>query len=350
MAKKKYKPLLSKAEKQVKRRKLLAKIQVIILLISMLLNVLLIKNIDVPILHKLINKNSDIPKISEQDVANKINIVNEKNADDTSEYPYFVQTTEDIDSAIIEQMSNHVYKMTMSNRINAIDDAVFSVELKKIISEHPEYFWTKGGGQWEIIKDTNTGMATRTFEFSLICDKDEVESMEKELELVVNTIVNEAESLDSDYEKVKYVHDYIVNNATYDYQGYEAIMNDGEVDELTGTAYGNLVNNTSVCEGYAEAFKLIMDRLNIECGVLSGIGTNELATGPHAWNYVKIDDEYYFVDVTWDDPVSDDGEQILSYDYFCTNYDQISKDHTFDSDQFVPECTSTKYMDILMEE
>ena len=102
-------------------------------------------------------------------------------------------------------------------------------------------------------------------------------------------------------------------------------------------SYGCLVENCAVCAGYAKAYKLIMNRLGIECGCVTGIGTSSMGSGPHEWNYIKIDGEYYYVDVTWDDPLPfgySDG--TIRRDYFLLSKDEIMKDHSFDNDQYLP--------------
>ena len=69
--------------------------------------------------------------------------------------------------------------------------------------------------------------------------------------------------------------------------------------------YGALVENTCICEGYAESFKIILDKLDIPCVLVYGDGLDANGqTEAHAWNEVKMDDDnWYAVDVTWDDPI-----------------------------------------------
>lgn len=115
----------------------------------------------------------------------------------------------------------------------------------------------------------------------------------------------------TDYDKVKKIHDYIINNASYD-TTYE-----------NTTAYDILINKTSVCEGYT----LIAYRLFVDSGLESKIITGDGDDQPHAWNIVKVDGKWYNIDLTWDDPISSSGKSILRYDYFLKNsYD--FKGHT----------------------
>ena len=108
----------------------------------------------------------------------------------------------------------------------------------------------------------------------------------------------------SKYEQIKYVHDWLIDNLEYDttFKGIN-IYN----------IYGALSDKKVVCEGYARAFKYILDGLGIENILVSGTATN--STGEvesHAWNYVKLNEKWYAVDVTWDDPIINGGGSLTT--------------------------------------
>ena len=93
----------------------------------------------------------------------------------------------------------------------------------------------------------------------------------------------------SDKEKAKALHDWIIYHAHYD---------------LTYTTHGPegvLIKGYGVCESYSKAYSLLLDRVGIPNYIISGF-----ARMPHAWNLVRIGKEWYHVDPTWDDPVTDD--------------------------------------------
>lgn len=99
----------------------------------------------------------------------------------------------------------------------------------------------------------------------------------------------------SDYNKIKKVHDWLINNIEYDIN-----LESEEPYSICGA----LTEGKAVCEGYARSFKYIMDGLQIPCVLVSGIGTNSNGeTESHAWNYVQLDGKWYAIDVTWDDPI-----------------------------------------------
>ena len=126
----------------------------------------------------------------------------------------------------------------------------------------------------------------------------------------------------STIERIKTVHDYLVKNTTYDQSYYTK-------DNSHKHLYNILNEKRAVCQGYAVAFYIFMNELDIPCSIVTGY-----AGEAHAWNAVKMDDgKWYFVDVTWDDPMIKGTSNYpngdnLSYTYFlCTN-NFITRSHT----------------------
>lgn len=132
----------------------------------------------------------------------------------------------------------------------------------------------------------------------------------------------------SDFDKEIAVHDYIVSNCQY---GYPTDTDDAY------TAYGTLVLNQSVCDGYAEAFFLMMSCLGVDCDIVVG-STDE---GLHAWNQVKLDGEWYNIDLTWDDSLPDMGGYI-KHTYVNVTDEELESTHTWQK-QFYRECTAEAY-------
>lgn len=133
------------------------------------------------------------------------------------------------------------------------------------------------------------------------------------------------------------IHDYVVNNTRYDSENYKT----GELPDDDYTAYGILINKTGVCQGYAEAVKKLLDYVGIKNIIVTGTASNGSGIESHAWNIVQIDGEYYHLDTTWDDPVMNDGSNVLRHDYFNVTDKEIDQNHSWDTANY-PECTSTK--------
>ena len=149
---------------------------------------------------------------------------------------------------------------------------------------------------------------------------EQINQCQAQIEQVKNEVIGKI-SGNTD-KKIKQIHDYLVDNLSYD-------------QSLSGrniyNLYGVLVNKSCVCEGYAKAFKYLMDEAGIDSVIVLGIGTNSKGeTENHSWNYVAIDGNWYAVDTTWDDPVIQCGGILTStykYKYFLKGLASISKDH-----------------------
>lgn len=125
-------------------------------------------------------------------------------------------------------------------------------------------------------------------------DEQMVQAANATLENFRNNFASQISGL-ADYEKIKNVHDYIIENTEYD----QSIERDNIYN-----IYGTLMQHCAVCEGYSKAMKYLLDAADIPCVIACGIAQNSNGeTESHAWNYVKLDDVWYAIDSTWDDPV-----------------------------------------------
>lgn len=118
----------------------------------------------------------------------------------------------------------------------------------------------------------------------------------------------------TEYSRELYIHDWLIKNCNY----AEDVSKVSD-DFLSFTSYGALVNQRAVCEGYTRAMQLMLASVGIESFPVIGNG-NE---GLHMWNGVKIDNEWYYVDSTWNDT-----EKGSGYDYFNITTEQLLYDHT----------------------
>lgn len=170
------------------------------------------------------------------------------------------------------------------------------------------------------------------FESEYIISYDDYSAKLQEVRGIASAIVDGASVYTSNYEKEKYVHDYIINHCSY-----------AEPDEslMANTVYGCLVEGRASCEGYSRAFQYIMSMLNIENRLVTGESADDgVNYVNHMWNYVLLDGEGYFVDLTWDDPRAEGN--VLRHTYFNVNTNDILVKHR-NIAQSIPLTTSTRY-------
>lgn len=99
----------------------------------------------------------------------------------------------------------------------------------------------------------------------------------------------------SDLEKETAVYNWMVNNINYDWTHQDVMR---ETPRESFTPYGGLVNHTAVCLGYATTFQLLMDLAGVEC--ITVVGAAHASREDHGWNMVRLNGNWYCVDVTWD--------------------------------------------------
>ncbi len=123
-------------------------------------------------------------------------------------------------------------------------------------------------------------------------------------------------------EKIKVVHDYIIDNTEYDKLKYE---NKNDSTYKSNTAYGVLIEGYGTCNGYADAMAIFLNKLNII--------NYKISNDEHIWNVVYVDGKWKHLDLTWDDPISD--TNINRDTYFLISTEDLEKlndgTHNFDS-------------------
>ena len=142
----------------------------------------------------------------------------------------------------------------------------------------------------------------------------------------------------TDYEKIKAVHDYVIDNTRYDIEASDKFLNGEDSDANSFMAYGVFINQKAVCQGYAEAVQILLSLAGIESDLVIGDSRpdpEEDTLVPHMWNLVKLDNEYYMLDATWDDPVGP--KDIISYEFFLIDSETLSKTHIWAQDEY-PVC------------
>ena len=187
---------------------------------------------------------------------------------------------------------------------NAMQDIVMAVTA--LNEDNPLFFWSSGfgisyggsrrysGGTYiYTITALTINMNINTDHFSDFNDvKTKMDAVEEKYKTIPVYGI-------SRHEKFKSIHDYLAKNIVYD-----STISESNIFDV----YGALINGVCVCEGYAEAFKLLCDREGLPCLTVVGTGDG----GAHKWNMVQMEDgKWYTMDATWDDQTSN-----IYYSYF----------------------------------
>lgn len=205
-----------------------------------------------------------------------------------------------------------VYKALMKNEQGAdlpvgLTEDEFYDTLDAVQYDNPEAFWWCGRSTYW----TNSDGIVTNFVFKNWLDSSEIEQKYEEFWNATTPILFYASKLPDEMSKIKYVHDYICLSTEYDYDALDSGNTGGKYQ----TAYSGAVEYKTVCAGYTTLFQYYMQNLGIPCTYLSSAG--------HAWNLLKVNGQYYQMDVTWNDT-----KQIPPY-YNLTHQEMQSIDsHT----------------------
>ncbi len=214
------------------------------------------------------NTNNFEPK-NKQDIKNIIYTVLNSGVDEFTfycpeEYKNCTKEVKEIanDQVILSSINNYVHPFNSFNNIQTETDSLGKVKfkIKKSYSDT----------DIEIIKET-------------------IKNIEKE-------ILNDNLSTK---DQIKTIHDYIIDNSKYD-----SNRTDNNIIEYkSDIAYGPLIEGYGICGGYSDAMELFLEDL--------GIKSFKISSSSHVWNAVNLYDDWYHVDLTWDDPVTNTGEDFL---------------------------------------
>ncbi len=169
-----------------------------------------------------------------------------------------------------------------------------------------------------------------TLKIDKVYHENEIEILEKKVDELYSELINDKMNTK---EKILTIHDYIVNNTSYDNERADAIVNNN-TDYVpiyqSHKAVGPLIQHMAICGGYSDAMSLFLIKMNIP--------NYKISNDDHVWNYVYLNNNWYHLDLTWDDPVTNTNEDLLIHDYFLITTEELFKlknNHQFNEEVFI---------------
>jgi len=177
---------------------------------------------------------------------------------------------------------------------------------------------------FKTIETNYTTSGEVTFVVHKLYNNEMIEELNKKVdEIIINNIYDNM----TDREKIKVIHDYIINNTKYDTEKISGVTRGN-----SNNAYGVLTTGYGICSGYTDAMAIFLNKMNIQ--------NIKVSSDKHIWNLVFVDGKWKHLDLTFDDPVTDPPEDIISEDYFLIDSETIIKQdntnqHNYDKEVFV---------------
>lgn len=180
-----------------------------------------------------------------------------------------------------------------------------------LMYDHPELFWIRSF--------TITVMADQVVAVTYPYEQSD-EEVYRQIQQAASEIVRKTPSGATDYERLKYFYDTIIEMVDYDAQAENG-------QDLRSV----FLTKRSVCAGYAKAFQYLCTLAGIPCITVRGTTSDNVS---HAWNMVKLNGNNYWIDSTWGDPVYTQETELnnINYNYFCVSDSDLFRTHTLSHD------------------
>ncbi|MDR1321960.1 MAG: hypothetical protein LBK56_11125 [Gracilibacteraceae bacterium] len=194
-----------------------------------------------------------------------------------------------------------------------------------VICDYPEIFWADSYIYTGVSPFSQDAYLRVTFNFTMTAA--ERDAAQEKIDEWVSACLSGLGSGADDFSKILYVYDYIISHTKYDITA-----------EYSQDIVSVFLNGRSVCMGYTKATQYLLRRLGIASAVIPG---EAAGLGPHAWNLVLAEGDYYYLDATWGDPDLSKNT-YASYDYFLVTSADMAATHQPDVKYALPDCAATR--------
>ncbi|MCR5474148.1 MAG: hypothetical protein K6F28_02980 [Lachnospiraceae bacterium] len=310
----------------------------------------------------------EVIDINGERIETSVDVVEEAEAEDNASALPDVSLAQVAQNMSVEDVSNFAYselnesaKKCYREILAVLTDMLSKVELTSLnpdevdlafracMLDHPEIFYVKG---YSIVKYMNGKRLDKiAFSGTYTMTPEEVKKGRADVEEYVNRVIAACPADAGDYEKIKYVYDYLITSNEYvkdspDNQNILSVVRNGQ----------------TVCQGYTKVMQLLLNRMGVFCTLVNGTAcgrtgvpsADELKNakdaewGGHVWNIVKCNGSYYNVDVTWGDSgitlLNNDGslsrDVEVNYEFFLVKDDYLVGTHDPKPVVPMPVCNS----------
>ena len=278
-------------------------------------------------------------------VQDTLNTQEERDGEDTEEIPekeisreqsayyYGYSTLDEESQKVYRQLAAGIESFQEKIPVDPISQEQLEKVMRILMADHPEYFWTDGTSSYTYQELPGGGIQNMEVQPAYQVTGQEALDLKSQIEAKADQWIQGAPQGDT-YEQIKYVYETLIDQAEY--------QEDSPQNQNIRSVF---LEGKTVCMGYSKAAQYLLNRMGIFCTLVTGTVTGEKPSS-HAWNLVKIGEQYYYMDVTWGNPgylnpVENDA--YISYSYLCCNWDTLAPTHVPDDTIPLPECEDDSY-------
>lgn len=255
------------------------------------------------------------------------NVVSVKNANEYYKNYNFllVQNTDNFIVKNKEQFLNIIYTalnngwqnftffcdFTYSNCTNEFHEIIDNTEYIQVINNYIDPF-----NSFATINFTIDSLGKINIELEKNYTDEQIRSINK---IIDDFIENNINNNMNDRQKIKLFHDFVIENTVYD-QEFKLNMDKNLYQYHPYNAYGPLIEGLGICSGYSDAMAIFLDKI--------GVKNFRVSNKEHIWNVIFLDKNWYHLDLTWDDPVTSDGQQVILYDFYLITTEELKNKNT----------------------
>lgn len=275
----------------------------------------------------------DLESVSAADTQEAEAAESDAQEEEISELYYAYHKLDGERQTLYREILRALSEMDESAELSTTDTSLIDTTFACVVNDHPELFYVDGYQYTEYgFGSTVTSVA---FQGTYTKAPEEVRALRLQIGQRLASCLAGAPADGDEYDTVKYLYEYLINNTEYDKSA-------GDNQNICSV----FLNGRSVCQGYAEAFQYMLQNMGIQAFVVTGFTNGER----HAWNLVRVNGDYYYIDPTWGDasytlegdPADSASAPPINFDYFLVTTDELTRTHSIERAVELPECTAVK--------
>lgn len=241
---------------------------------------------------------------------------------------YAYQTLDENTKTVYDEILQTLLEQKEKTEVSTTDTAVLEHAYKAVCADYGGLFWVSGYMYTQYTKGGE--LVSMEFTPKYTMDQQTRQQTQGQIDASVAELLAGISASDSDYAKAKYVFEILIQNVDYDASA-----------ENNQNIISAFLSRATVCQGYACATQYLLRQLGIQSCIVTGKANGE----SHAWNLVRLDGDYYYMDTTWGNSRYLNGgtetAKYINYSYLAVTTEEIGRTHTFDDTFSLPVCVST---------